>query len=130
MTWNDTLKKYDRIAITGGPLTGKTTLALSMPINRPLIHTDIFLPLAWKEQPLACVSAVKGLPRFVIEGVQVPRALRKGMEVDVVVWLDTPKRTRNKGQIALAKGVATVYLEWKSKHPNVAEVQLNLTNQL
>lgn len=123
MTWKEVLK-HDYIAVTGGPLTGKTTLASSIPTDHSLIHTDEFMELPWSDQPHACIEAVANKPRFIIEGVQVPRALRKGLDVDVVVWLSTPKRARNKRQDSFAKAVQTVYSEWKAKHPHVLEVRL------
>jgi len=76
----------------------------------------------WAEIPAMLIAEAALFPRFVIEGVQVPRALRKGLVVDAVLWLDTPLADRSKGQDSMAKGVASVFAEWRSTMPHVPVV--------
>lgn len=54
---------------------------------------------------------------WIVEGVTVPRALRKwlaahpGKPCDKIIWLTRPKVPRNKGQKAMADGCLTVWRE-------------------
>lgn len=114
------LERHKRIAIAGGPLTGKTSLAAEV-TDRPVFHTDEYMDLPWSDQPLKWLDRLRDLPSFVLEGVQVPRTLRKGLVVDAVIWLDTPKEILTPGQARMAKAVATVYREWKATHSEVPE---------
>lgn len=103
----EALAAHARIAIGGGPRTGKTTLAGAV-TDRPVLHTDERCGLPWSEQPAALIAACAQHDRFVVEGVQVARALRKGLQIDVLIWLVRPMAERTPQQVALAKGVATV----------------------
>lgn len=114
------LRRYDRVAIVGGPRMGKSTLAQSVKTDRPVIGADDYKDMPWEEIPLAMIRDIAPLPRFLVEGVMVPRALRKGLEVDAVVLLTVPKvPNRLPGQIAMAKGVRTVFDEWHRAHTDV-----------
>lgn len=113
------LRNHRRVAIAGGPRMGKTTLS-RLVRDRPVIGTDEYKKLPWEEVPLQMIADVKDLPAFVIEGVQVPRALRKGLEVDAVVYMTRPKvASRKPGQISMAKGVWTVFREWRAANPHI-----------
>lgn len=48
-----------------------------------------------------------------VEGAQVARALRRGLEVDAVLVLERPKRELTERQAAMGKGVGTVLAEWR-----------------
>lgn len=99
---------------------GKSTLAQSIKADRPVIGTDDYKDMPWEEIPLAMIRDISPLPRFLVEGVMVPRALRKGLEVDAVIYLTIPKvAERLPGQVAMAKGVRTVFDEWHASHRNV-----------
>ena len=105
------LAKYKRIAITGGPRTGKTTLAGRI-ADRPIVHTDDYKHLDWSEcsrYVCALVNEMKG--PLVVEGVRVPHALRKGMLVDAVIWLDQPLMALTRGQRAMRDACNTVMME-------------------
>lgn len=101
-----------RIAITGGPRTGKT--ALAGPNAR---STDEAMGLGWSEASEHCASWFDDGGPSVVEGVAVPRALRKwlatntGRPCDEVVVLTEPRVARSNGQITMAKGVETVMRE-------------------
>jgi adenylate kinase family enzyme len=107
-----------RILIAGSPRSGKTTLGqkLAKKHNAPLRSTDDLIGLGWSE---ASAEAAKWLDEpgpWVIEGVAVPRALRKWLETrqgrgkpaDALVWLDHARTPLSAGQAAMAKGCRKV----------------------
>lgn len=121
------LKTYPRIAICGGPNVGKTTLA-RMVKDRPVIHTDSFMERSWEAVPHAVIAKVYdetggGKDPFVIEGVQAPRTLRKGLEVDAVLWLDQPLEPESKGQASMRKGCMTVLADWFADNKHIPVLQ-------
>lgn len=126
--WKDVLKKYDRIAVTGSPRTGKSTL-VRLVKDRPVISTDDYRRRSWSAVPHAVIADVldlvhdKETPRFVVEGVQVPRTLRKGLEVDCVVVLAEPLAEQTPKQIALGKGLMTTLADWFKDHKDVPVLQ-------
>jgi hypothetical protein len=107
------LSRHARVAVVGGPGMGKTSL-VSKVGDRPLIRADDWKAEAWEAQPdrirAACLTAGE---RFVVEGAQVARALRRGLEVDAVLVLERPKRELTERQAAMGKGVGTVLAEWR-----------------
>ncbi len=119
MTWfSDILAKHQRVAVTGGPKTGKTTLTQHLPCR--VVHTDDAMHLGWSEASAWVAEHVNSLQGpLVVEGVAVPRALRKGMRVDAVVYLEGPHEELTKGQKAMAAGVWTVLKEWRDANPDV-----------
>ena len=82
--------------------------------RRVFLHDD-FKGFEWDAVPHAMIGATQNLERFVIEGVNVARALRKGLKVDAVIYLHKPRVPRIKGQITQAKGIHTVMKEWREK---------------
>jgi hypothetical protein len=125
-----------RICIAGGPRTGKTTLAGRLiatdPVDfmsaargatspadlNPVRHTDNLMHLGWSEASEAAALWFDEPGPWIVEGVAVPRALRKwlaahpeGKPCDVVHWLEEPRDLRSKGQIAMGKGCETVWME-------------------
>jgi len=109
-----------RIAITGGPRTGKTLAAraVALATGLPLVSTDDFIELGWSQasQHLADLLA-DGAPR-IVEGVAVARALRKALRdrpeerpIDRLVILSVPKVEQTDGQRTMASGVDTVIEE-------------------
>lgn len=108
---------------------GKTTLA-KLATDRPVIGTDSYRDIPWEDIPARMIVDVESLPAFAIEGVMVARALRgpkgpngtrlPGMQVDAVVYLQRPKvDERLPGQVAMAKGVRTVFDDWHALNPQV-----------
>lgn len=107
-----------RVAIAGVPKAGKTTLAEQLDglklATDALIHDHDWSGASqaaseWLD--LRCAD-------LVLEGVAVPRALRKwlarnseGKPVDRVVWLGSPREELTPGQATMAKGCATVWRE-------------------
>jgi hypothetical protein len=117
------LAQHKRVAIVGGPRTGKTTASLRV-TDRPVIHTDGSMSKPWEDQPELIKQAVGDRERFVVEGVQTGRALRKGLEVDAVVIADQPKQPLTKGQRAMAKGCEKILNDYLASAPGVPVYRL------
>jgi hypothetical protein len=125
-----------RICITGGPRTGKTTLAKEVWVDEErarlpgnyvvtqLRHTDDLIEQcahlgkdAWSEASRIASTWLDEPGPWIIEGVAVSRALRKWHEahpgepppVDRVIYLDLPFEKWTPGQQAMGRGVATVH---------------------
>lgn len=105
-----------RKAITGVPRAGKTTLAQQLGV--PVRSTDETVPLGWSEASAEVSRWFDDPGEVVVEGVAVPRALRKwldanpvGKPVDVVEWLDSPREDLDVGQRRMATGARTVFAE-------------------
>ena len=120
MTWPELLtlaRKARRLAIAGGPRVGKTTLASLIADGRHVIHTDDFISLGWSEASAHAAKLVNHYERsplnVTIEGVAVPRALRKGMKVDLVIWLSKAREPLSSGQMAMTKACRSVLDEWR-----------------
>jgi hypothetical protein len=116
-----------RICITGGPRTGKTTLATDMRAVSsyggstpfPLRHTDDLIPLGWSEASQAAALWLDEPGPWIIEGVAVSRALRKWRDqhpgerppVDRVIRLTEPHIVLTHQQAVMSKGEETVWNE-------------------
>lgn len=109
----------ERLAITGGPRTGKTTLAKSLiDLGYRLRQTDDLINgWDWHESSHQASFWFSQAGPYCIEGVAVPRALRKwlkrcdGKPLDRLVVLQGPMVTLTPGQQTMAKGVDTVLNE-------------------
>jgi hypothetical protein len=109
-----------RVLITGGPKTGKTTLAMLQGEVSGLqpMHTDDLISLGWSEASAAVIPWISRPGPWIIEGVAVPRALHKwiaanptGKPADKVIFLGKPWQELSPGQLAMAKGLVTVWKE-------------------
>lgn len=110
--WLDmVLREHARVAIVGGPRAGKSTIVGHI-TDREVIHTDSYNGEEWDALPGLLIDATQGKERFVIEGVHAARALRKGMQVDAIVFIDEPVVERNPGQAAMAKGIRTIFNDY------------------
>lgn len=118
--WFDgALNTYARVAVTGGPKAGKTTLCERVR-DRRVLHGDDYMHLGWSESSEALAKAVNELAGpLVVEGVQVPRALRKGMRVDVVIWLDETFGGYVRGHATMREGCMTVLRQWRAANQNI-----------
>lgn len=111
-----------RIAIIGPPGSGKSTLGekLSRELGIPLQSTDSVIHLGWSNASLA-VAGWLNAPSYIIEGVALPRAFRKWQwlhpkqppPVDKIIKLKTVWRSLKPGEIAMTKGIETVFNEIK-----------------
>jgi len=111
----DQFAKYKRLAVVGGPNSGKTTFVALLsepPYHRPDFHTDSYMHLPWEDQPEAILKDLANLDTFVLEGVQAARILRKGLEVDAVLFLRGSKAVLNSRQEGMRKTVVTVFNDW------------------
>lgn len=105
-----------RVAITGGPKTGKTTMASTM--SGTIRHTDDLIGLGWSEASLACSRWFDEPGAWVVEGVMVPRALRKwlnrnrhGKPCDEVIFMTQPKAPTRPSHKNMSAGIDSVWLE-------------------
>lgn len=114
-----------RICITGGPKTGKTTMAdrMSLGATADIRHTDdLIASHDWSAASLEVSTWFDAPGPWIIEGVAVSRALRKWRDahpgepppVDRVILLVTPHVELSKGQATMAKGVEKVHGEIES----------------
>ena len=109
----------ERIAIAGGPKTGKTSLAVEMRCaGANVSHSDTLLELPWSEQSLVVSRWFNHEAPWVVEGVTVVRALRKWLErnpegkpCDRVIYLREPRILLSTGQERMSKACWTVWRE-------------------
>lgn len=101
--------------ITGVPRAGKTTAAKAM--DGPVRHTDDTKGMEWSEASSE-VARWFDEENVIIEGVAIPRALRKwlkdnptGKPADRVVWMDQELKPLDVGQRRMATGNRTVFAE-------------------
>ncbi len=110
MIFSDWAKGYNRIAVVGGPKAGKTTLSLTVK-DRYVLHTDDFIDVNWDKVPQKIIDDLAQHDKFLVEGVQAARALRKGLQVDVIVTMNLPPNEEmflQDGQQRMGKAVATI----------------------
>ena len=108
-----------KIAIAGGPGTGKTTLSREfLAKGYEVMHTDDAMDLGWSESSEHASYWFDKPGDLCIEGVAVPRALRKWLErhesgrpCDVLVFLTEYQTEVTSRQHGMSKGVMTVYRE-------------------
>lgn len=118
-----------KIAIVGGPRTGKSTwaskLARSLGIElhstgkRALLATDNFIGVPWDEVPNAVLDVLRDKDDWILEGCQTARVLRRWFKQDPanvyqlteVYFFDRPFVQRNRGQNAMGKGIQKVWSE-------------------
>lgn len=110
-----------RILIAGGPRVGKTTLAAGMRSVLGIVPRstdDLIGRFPWSDASAEVARWLEEPGPWVVEGVAVPRALRKWLEANAeglpadALWFSTrPKVDRTPGQITMAKGVASVWAE-------------------
>ena len=104
--------------IAGHPRTGKTRMAVEIgkALDVNVRHTDDTIPLGWSEGSQEVSTWFDAEGDWVIEGVSIPRALRKWLEAnprgkpcDKVVYLRDAFEELTKGQRTMAKGCDTVF---------------------
>ncbi len=94
------LMEYDRVAIVGGPGSGKTYLAnqmakkeLGRSPHRETWCSDVLWDIPWKDQPVEIARRLIVSGNWVAEGIGVLRSLRNGLLApQVVVLRDIPIR--------------------------------------
>jgi hypothetical protein len=105
----------ERTAIAGVPRAGKSTLADKMGGGH---STDELIDLGWSEASLEASYWFDEPGPWVVEGMAVPRALRKwlgrnptGKPCDRLIWLGDPYEKQVPGQAAMGVGAVTVMRE-------------------
>lgn len=110
----DKLKAYNRLVIVGPPRVGKTKVALKYFSDHKVISTDDFIKtVAWADVPEHVIGEVEKVERFVIEGVQTARILRKGkrlgiFEPDAIILL-SPTHEADPKHVAMRKATAKIF---------------------
>lgn len=119
--FQEILDKYDRVALTGVVMSGKSLLLDNVTADRVILHTDSLKErgVPFNESPGVVLDELARVPRFVVAGMQVPRALRKGLEVDVAVWVNDPREHLTSRQLSFSNGVRGIFHEWWSTHREV-----------
>lgn len=108
-----------RVFITGGPRTGKTTLARKLAQGGTVrtIHTDDYLDREHADVPSVLREAVLASDDVVVEGTHVARLLRKYPDLAQgarVYYTATHTPGQTPGQQRQAKGIRTV---WRQARP-------------
>ena len=112
------LAKHAKIAVAGGPRTGKTTLVRHV-FDRPVFSTDDTMSQPWEDQPQIAIERVQDREKFVLEGVQVGRALRKGLKVDAVIVMEQPMVELSPHQASMAAGCRKILAEALEMNPDL-----------
>jgi hypothetical protein len=114
----------ERTVIVGGPRSGKSTLANLLRRDGIKIHGGEELRgVDWSQGSAQAATWLDEPGPWICENVAMARALRKwltahhGSPADVVVVLRHPVADRTTGQLAMAKGVETV---WREVAPDLA----------
>lgn len=117
-----------RVAILGGPRTGKTTFATKLAKKHglllhstgkrsedPLVHTDSFIKRGWDELPDHVIEQLQQQTDFVLEGCAAARVIRRWYKQDLTaprldrVYIITgAKVRRSAAQEAMARGIHTI----------------------
>lgn len=110
---NQTWYSGERIMVAGWSGTGKTTLArkIAESTGMPLLSTDDYIQLGWSEASEHIANLLAdGVPR-VVEGVAVPRVLRKMLRAnplvkpcDRLIVLQFARRPQTAEQAAQGRG--------------------------
>ena len=106
------------LVITGAPRTGKTTLAdaLGARLGVRVLHTDDLQHLGWGADSDEGAKWMLEAEPWIIEGTAAVRSLRKhvkagGGERPVCIYLTAPRVQQTAGQVALARGIETIWLQ-------------------
>jgi dephospho-CoA kinase len=109
-----------RTLIIGAPKTGKTTMANEAFSGIPIYHTDDLIKLGWSEASEAVARWMEREGPWCIEGVAIPRALRKWFAThpnkedtpcDTIFVLTEPHIELTSQQQNMAAGMLTVWRE-------------------
>jgi dephospho-CoA kinase len=121
------------IVIVGHPATGKTHLSKELEINYPdyrIIHSDDYMKHGYEKSLYVMLEDIVTSPnkKMIIEGVQTPRLLRKGLELnnfnpDVIINTTADAHTKlerykSRGQVypyAMEKNIDTVMAAYRQR---------------
>ena len=106
----DILRTHKRVAVTGGPDTGKS-IVTDWVDDRPVYHSDDYTNDDWSTKPDALIKDAyqHDSPQgYVVAGITADRAVRKGLQVDAIIHCETTlndKPGKAKGRNALKKQI-------------------------
>src|SRR5580765_6176135 len=124
------LASHPRVAITGGPKAGKSSLSQRI-IDRPVFHTDSYNQIPFDKVGSHIATTLRPTlpPKFVIEGVHALSAIKHGLKVDAIIHL--PKEAADThlksiggsplrpAQASMHKAQATRLNQIKTNFPNI-----------
>lgn len=118
------IRRFNRVAVTGRPGVGKTTAVRRLQrrgitSGRTVVHCDDYTGAGWAGQIGAVLTALDGCARFIVEGVQVPRLLSSGLDVDAVVVLSGPTTKAKRGHRSMSKAISSTLASWARANPGV-----------
>ena len=116
------LDKFNRVALSGAIMSGKTLLLDGVQANREVLHTDdVRVNASFEDAPHVIVRALGAVPQFILAGMLAPHALRAGLQVDAVVWIDQPREPEG----GPSDGLRGMLEEYVLGHPWVAAIFVN-----
>ena len=115
-----------RLVIIGGPHVGKTTLSERLSVEHGVTnvrHSDDVKHLGWSESSAEASNWFNAQGDWIIEGVQMARALRKWLaanpdeilDADILILDQVFGEILLPGQEAMRKGVHTVFRQIESE---------------
>lgn len=113
----------ERIGITGAPGTGKSTLSETI-TGLPVVHADDVLALpdgtkrAWDDiGPAVCELCPSG--KLLVEGTEVPQAVRSGLRLDLLYVLTEPCEHQEPAHLHLWASMLTVLKQVTESNPGL-----------
>ena len=88
---------------------------------RRQVERDMYRELDWSDQPLKILDDLEGRDSYILEGIQVPRVLRKGLIPEVVLVLREPFEPLTGRQRGLGKAIDKWLGDWQEM-PHAADV--------
>lgn len=102
------LRDHKRIAVTGGPDTGKS-IVTDYVTDRPVYHSDDYTDENWHTKPETLIREAYSADSpsgYVVAGVTADRAVRKGLQVDAIIHCDDTKvHSDKRGRHTLKKQI-------------------------
>lgn len=91
----EVITSHKRVAVTGGPYTGKGIVFDWVRENQPdrvLHHNDMYMPLGWPKIAGHLAECVEGLDDYVVIGLRVPWAIKDHkLKADVIIHCEGVK---------------------------------------
>ena len=83
------LDEHARVVLAGAVRSGKSLLLDGVKPGREVLKTDdVRGRVDWENLPEFLAAGLRDVPRFILAGMLAPHALRAGLEVDAVVWIE------------------------------------------
>lgn len=113
-----TLEAHPRVCLIGPPASEPLATLEGIDLqHRLLLRASEHSAQEWSSVPDSIIRALERFDSFLlVGGVHAARALRKGLEVDAVVYLDNALGSRVPIQDGGAKQVNSIFAEWRRSH--------------